>query len=274
MSNVPVAERTFYELNGLRVAAVHHTPSTASATAPASAQPIPVVLLHGWGASSDLMLPVAERLYPLGYTVYTLDLPGFGASDIPPNTWSIHDYAKFIIAFLDQLAIERVHLVGHSFGGRISLVLGADYPQRVAKLALADSAGVPTPQSGSTQLRLRAYRAVRQSLERVGAKGSAAKLRSWYNNRYGSSDLKGAGALRETFLRVVNEDLRPYAARVAAPTLLFWGDQDEDTPLWQGEALEKLIPDAGLIVYPGAGHYSYLDRLPEFVRTLDHFFKT
>ena len=79
--------------------------------------------------------------------------------------------------------------------------------------------------------------------------------------------------MRETFVKVVNKDLRPYAARISRPTLLFWGDKDEDTPLWQGQELEKLIPDAGLIVYEGAGHYSYLERLNETVKTVDYFFK-
>jgi pimeloyl-ACP methyl ester carboxylesterase len=79
--------------------------------------------------------------------------------------------------------------------------------------------------------------------------------------------------MRETFVKVVNEDLLPYAARVQPATLLFWGDQDQDTPLWQGQLLEKTIPDAGLVVWEGAGHYSYLDRLADTVRVIDHFFK-
>ena len=79
--------------------------------------------------------------------------------------------------------------------------------------------------------------------------------------------------MRETFVKVVNEDLLPYAARVQPSTLLLWGDQDQDTPLSQGQLLEKTIPDAGLVVWEGAGHYSYLDRLPDTVRVIDHFFK-
>ncbi|MCL4252654.1 MAG: alpha/beta hydrolase, partial [Anaerolineae bacterium] len=64
---------------------------------------------------------------------------------------------------------------------------------------------------------------------------------------------------RETFLRVVNQDLSDYAKRIQAPTLLIWGENDQDTPLWQAKQLENLIPDAGLVVYPRAGHYSYLE---------------
>jgi pimeloyl-ACP methyl ester carboxylesterase len=79
--------------------------------------------------------------------------------------------------------------------------------------------------------------------------------------------------MRQTFVNVVNEDLFPLAAQVKVSTLLFWGDKDEDTPLWMGEKLEQAIPDAGLIVHEGAGHYAYLEKLAETVRVMDYFFK-
>jgi pimeloyl-ACP methyl ester carboxylesterase len=111
-------------------------------------------------------------------------------------------------------------------------------------------------------------------LSSVGLKAQADRLRAWYTDRYGSADYKAAsGVMREIFVKVVNEDLLPYAARVKLSTLLFWGDQDIDTPLWQGQLLEKTISDAGLVVWEGAGHYSYLDRLNDTARVIDHFFK-
>ena len=233
-----------------------------------------VLLLHGWGASLKLMQPLGERLAALGYTVYVPDLPGFGESDPPLSAWSVSDYAKFVIAYLDAHELERVHLIGHSFGGRIGLVLGAERPERIGRMALADAAGVPEQQSPSADLRLKAYKAIRDTLYTIGAKQLADGLRERYNARYGSADFQAAsGVMRATFVRVVSEDLRPYAARVKPSTLLFWGDKDEDTPLWQGQELEKLIPDAGLIVYEGAGHYSYLERLSDTVKTVDYFFK-
>ena len=188
--------------------------------------------------------------------------------------WGVEDYAAFVLEALDALQLQRVHLFGHSFGGRISLVLGAEHADRIGKLVLADSAGVPPQRSTISGARLRSYKAVRQGLEAVGARGLSSRLRAWYNSRYGSSDFQQAsGVMRDTFVRVVNQDLRPFAARIQRPTLLFWGDQDEDTPLWQGRELEQLIPDAGLIVLAGAGHYSYLDKLDEFVRVTDYFLR-
>jgi len=233
-----------------------------------------LVALHGWGASRQLMLPAADKLAALGHTVISLDLPGFGETPPPPAPWGVPDYANFVLAALDILGLDRVNLFGHSFGGRISLILGADHPQRIGKLVLADSAGVPPKRSFSSQARLKAYRTARQTLEAVGAKALAGQLRGWYNARYGSADYQQAsGVMRETFVRVVNQDLRPFAARVQRPTLLFWGDRDEDTPLWQGRELERLIPDAGLVVLAGAGHYSYLDKLDEFARVTDFFLR-
>ncbi len=235
---------------------------------------LPVVLLHGWGANLQLMQPLADRLAPLGYPIHLFDLPGFGETPPPPSAWSVPDYANCVLETLDALNLAQVHLVGHSFGGRISLVLGAEHPERIGKIALIDSAGVPNPPNPSASARLTVYKTIRDGLYKVGAKNLADGLRTWYSQRYGSSDFNAvSGVMRETFVKVVNQDLLPYAARIKAPTLLLWGENDEDTPLWQAKKLEQTIPDAGLITFPGAGHYSYLERPAETVRILDHFFK-
>jgi pimeloyl-ACP methyl ester carboxylesterase len=235
----------------------------------------PVLMLHGWGANSELIRPLAERLAPLGYRCYVPDLPGFGQTPPPSIAWSVHDYVKWVITYLDHHQLDKGYLFGHSFGGRLSLILGAEHSERFIKMALADSAGVRPKPSQSGQLRLKTYRLILNALQAIGLKRQADSLRDWYSNRYGSADYKAvSGVMRETFVKVVNEDLLPYAARVKAPTLLFWGDQDMDTPLWQGQLLEKTIPDAGLVIWEGAGHYSYLDRLADTLRVMDHFFSS
>ena len=232
-----------------------------------------VLLLHGWGANAGLMWPLAERLLKLRYRVLVPDLPGFGQTPPPPTAWSVCDYAGFVLAYLDALGVGRAHLIGHSFGGRLGLVLGADHAERIDKMVLIDSAGVKPPTSGNAGLRLSAYKAVRDGLASVGLKGLSDNLRGWYTDRYGSADFKNAGPLRETFVRVVNEDLLPYAARVKPSTLLLWGEADQDTPVWMAKQLEAQIPDAGLHTFPGAGHYSYLERLADTARIVDYFFK-
>jgi pimeloyl-ACP methyl ester carboxylesterase len=233
-----------------------------------------ILLLHGWGSNIDLMLPLARPLASLGYRIFVPDLPGFGESPPPPQAWSVFDYAAFVVDYLRQQELERVHLFGHSFGGRLSIILGAEHAERLGKIVLADSAGVRSMPSAASRLRTSAYRAVRDGLKTMGLQKVSERLQSWYTDRYGSADYKAAtGVMRETFVKVVNEDLLPYAARMKPSTLLLWGDQDQDTPLWQGQKLEQTIPDAGLVVFKGAGHYSYLDQLTDTVSIIDFFFR-
>ena len=231
----------------------------------------PILALHGWGGSIQSFWPVAERLGPAGYQVHLIDLPGFGQSQVPPGAWGIADYMRFVVAYLDACGLDRVAVLGHSFGGRISLMLAAEHPQRVRKMVLADSAGLRTPLGLKQRMRNILARTVRMSLEIARLDAWRTRLQDSYNRRYASRDYLTAGPLRETFVRVIEEDLTPFARRVQAPTVLIWGDHDTDTPLWQGRRLEQLIADAGLIVFQGAGHFAYLERLPDYVRIVDHF---
>lgn len=235
--------------------------------------PTPVVALHGWGAKIEAMQGVAAGLAARGYCVHVLDLPGFGRSAIPPSepdVWGVFDYARFVAHYLDFAGLQRVHLIGHSFGGRLSIVLGADYAERVEKIVLADSAGVVTPPSGGRNALIGMGKA---ALKLPGLNKFEGKLRQMGRDLLGSEDLKTAGPLEPIFRKVITEDLVPHAARIKAPTLMIWGDQDQDTPLWQAQILEKTIPDAGLVVFQGAGHFAYQERLPDFLRIVDTFFK-
>lgn len=233
----------------------------------------PVLLLHGWGVNAALMLTTARSLQQAGISAIVPDLPGFGLSDPPPVTWLVGDYAKLVVRLLDQLGLEQVGLIGHSFGGRLGLILGSDHAARFSRMVLTSAAGVPPRRPLLPTLRLRTYKALRSAITSLGARGLSERMSAWYNRRYGSADFQQtSGVMRETFKQVIAADLRPFAARVSIPTLLIWGDADNDTPLWMGQTLEKLIPDAGLVVFSGAGHYAYLERHAEFIRVAAHFF--
>ena len=234
----------------------------------------PVLLLHGWGGSVASMESVAQRLAPAGFACHVLDLPGFGETELPPEPWDVPRYTKWVVAYLDAQKLAKVHLIGHSFGGRISLILGSDYAERVNKIVLSNTAGVKLP----PPFNIRAYYSIRKMLLAVlslpGLGGAKEKLRDYFRQKYGSSDYLNAGPLLETFKLVIAQDLLPYAKRIQAPTLLFWGDLDEDTPLAGAYILEKKMPDAAVILFEGSGHFAYLDRINDFVRITTHFFTT
>ncbi len=228
----------------------------------------PVLVLHGWGASIEAVHPIVTGLSPVA-TVHALDLPGFGQSEAPPEPWGVEDYQRFVAAFMDAFAIERPAIVSHSNGGRIAIRLACTEPQRVSRLVLVDSAGIRPRRT------LRWYRRV--GMAKVGKYAArflgppGRRLRELLVGRAGSADYLAAGAMRPTLVKLVNADLRPYMPGVEAPTLLVWGSLDTDTPLSAAREMERLIPDAGLVVLEGAGHYSYLDQPARFARIVSHF---
>lgn len=228
----------------------------------------PVLVLHGWGASAAAVMPIVTGLVA-GHDVIAPDMPGFGESDLPPAPWAVGDYADLVLRLLDRLGIDGpVDLIGHSFGGRIGIVLAARHADRIGRLVLVDSAGIrPTP-SGRVRARSLAARAVRP-LRRLGPPGRG--IADAVSARLASSDYRDAGPLRPTLAKVVAEDLRGYLPQIAAPTLLIWGALDDTTPLADGRLMEDSIPDAGLVVFDRAGHYAYADEPGRFNTIVAHF---
>lgn len=231
----------------------------------------PLLLLHGWGTSAELFAPLFDALQR-GRRLIAPDLPGFGGTPPPSSPWSVHDYARWTTALLDRLGVERCDVIGHSNGGRIGIVIAAEQPDRVHRLVLTASAGIRPRHGPRYRLRVATYKALRRAERSLLLPHQAREAARRRADRRGSSDYRAAsGTMRATLVRLVNEDLRPLLPRVAAPTLLVWGDHDTETPLDDARVMERLIPDAGLAVFEGAGHYAYLEQAARFCRVIDVF---
>lgn len=232
----------------------------------------PIVLLHGWrgeiASFGPILAILAER-----FRVVALDLPGFGQTPLPTRPWSTFDYGDLVAGFIRQLGLEAPILVGHSFGGKTSLTVAARYPELVGKLVLVDSSGIVPRRGAGHYLKVYGVKSARKMLSLPGLRIFREPLLNRLNRAVGSSDYQAATdpILRATFVKVVNEDLRHLLPTIRASTLLIWGSADTDTPLADGQLMEKLIPDAGLVVFEGAGHFAYLDRLDHFCRVVSHF---
>ena len=259
---LPAADQRTLVVNGLTIAyrdsGTSRTPGTAA------------VVLHGWGADGAVMDSI-RRCLAADQRVIVPDLPGFGASDPPPATWGSAEYAALVEALVRQLGIHRVGLVGHSFGGKVCLYLAAAQPELVERLVLVNSAGIRPAHGPRYQARVIAFKGLRRALSAPVLRDSRP-AQTWFGSRFGSQDYRQAAGLRTTFVRVVNEDVRALLPRVQAPTLLIWGDRDHDTPLADGELMERLLPDAGLVVFSDAGHFAYADDPQRFCRVVSHFF--
>ncbi len=226
----------------------------------------PVILLHGWGQSVAAFEPVVNHLKQ-NFKVYNIDFPGFGQSEEPKTVWSVYDYADMLEKFVKQLNIEAPTLFGHSFGGRVGIIY-AGRKNDMTKLVLIDAAGVKPKRGLDYYARVYTYKLGKRILSLPGL--SVYKEQMMKNA--GSSDYKSASPMmRQIMSKVVNDDLQHLMPAIEAETLLVWGDLDDATPLSDAKIMEKKIKGSGLVVFEGAGHYSYLERLPQFLRVIDVF---
>lgn len=226
-----------------------------------------VVLLHGWGGEANSFKPVFDWLSS-SYQVYALDLPGFGLSELPPTAWDATDYGRFLKAFFHKLDIKKTHLIGHSYGGRISIVMAAEEPEIVDRLILVDSAGLIPKRTIAYHLRIKTAKLGR-NIQRLGFLGE--KIAGLISKKAGSRDYREAGPLRATLVKSVNQDLRPLLSKIQASTLLIWGEKDLDTPVSFGKIMSEEIPNSELVIMKNAGHFSYLDQFPQFCEIVNDF---
>lgn len=227
-----------------------------------------IILLHGWGGSTESFAPVFNYLAQK-FRVISIDLPGFGQSQKPGEVWGTRDYAEFLKSFMDTLGIEKATLIGHSFGGRISIYFAAHQPDRIKKMVLVNSAGLIKKRPLSYHLKVYTYKVLKRVVTLLPFAGEEAVKQ--LRGMFGSADYRQAGPMRKILVKVVNEDLKPLLKKIQAPTLLIWGEQDEITPVEFGRIMEREIDDAGLVVLKNAGHFSYLDRLNQFLIIIDNF---
>lgn len=233
----------------------------------------PVLLMHGWGGRIESMKPIFDYLSK-GYKVYAFDFPGFGRSDPPPAPWGTEDYGDFIIKLLKAKGIEKTNVVAHSFGGRIAIWLAANFPEKIDKLILVDSAGIKPKRTLKYYSRVFIAKIVKKILSlSIFGRYSESLLNKLYR-LVGSKDYQEqTGLMRATLVKIVNEDLRDLLSQIIAPTLLIWGEDDKDVPLSYAEIMRQEIKDAVLVVLKGAGHFSYLDRFSDFCVIVKRFFE-
>lgn len=219
-----------------------------------------LVFLHGWGQNIEMMMGLAKPFLKK-CNVLVLDLPGFGRSDEPKDIWSVFDYADMLEEMLKKLKIKDPILVGHSFGGKISLCYAIKYsPKKIVLLASPYKKNIKKP-----TLKMRVLKSVKKI-------PGLNKLENIIKKHVGSTDYKNASEMmRKILVNHVNLDLTDELNKIKCPSLLIWGTNDTAVPIEDGEALEKLINNAGLVVYEGCTHYAYLERLDQTIRVLNSF---
>jgi pimeloyl-ACP methyl ester carboxylesterase len=240
----------------------------------------PLIILHGWGSSSAVMMPLAKKL-GAHRTCVLLDLPGFGETPEPPRAWAIDDYAGMVETFInDTFPDTAVDILVHSFGGRILLKM-LSRPNRkveIDKMIVTGGAGLEPKRSLKYHTKRLTAKLLKLPVKLVpSSKRDAAmeKLRGtalWKS--LGSSDYsKLSGVMRETFVKTVTEYFDNQLSKIDDELLLLWGKEDTATPTDQAHRLDKGLKNSALVVIDDAGHYAFLDQPSQFVSIANAYLK-
>lgn len=229
----------------------------------------PLIMLHGWGNDVSSFWNIAGQLKD-NFTVYLIDLPGFGRSDNPKKDFTVSDYSNLVESLIKKLNLKKPNLLGHSVGGRIAIKLAAKNPQTIDKLILEDAAGI------------RPKRDIPKVFFYVSTKVFKLLLPNIFNLRekvrrifYKSleSDYINAGQLKETLKNILDEDLTAEIPKIKNQTLLIWGQKDPtlEASIKNGKKMYRLIPNARLEIFENSGHFPHLDNPKRFTYFIKDF---
>ena len=219
-----------------------------------------LVFLHGYLSSKESFLNQIEY-FSKQYRVTALDFPGMGGANPLEEPWSVDDYADWTQEALHELGVDHARLLAHSFGGRVAVRLlsrGALFQRAV----LTGCAGIIPKRTLGYHLRVRAYRMVKKIAPRFAER------------KFGSSEYRTLSpVMRESYKKIVNEDLREDAKKIACPVLFLHGKEDRETPLSSIRVYLSCIQGAQLTVLDGCGHFAFLDNPLSFNLATEEFFK-
>ena len=251
----------------------------------------PVLFVHGLGGSWQNWLENLPATAEAGYRAIAVDLPGFGASEMPREKSSISGYGRWVDSLCDALGTGPVALVGNSMGGFIGCEVAIKFPPRVERLVLVSAAGITIEHQRNDAVMGTLYRTERISKFlatwlAAHAEGLSTRPRlrkallrfvMAHPDRLPgpliSEQVRGSG--KAGFLpaleALTNYPIRERLPEVACPTLIVWGADDRLVPRRDADTFEELIPDSRKVVFEDTGHVAMLERPARFNRLVLDF---
>ena len=226
----------------------------------------PVILLHGWGTNYNTFSYLTNYLKNY-FTVFLIDLPGFGKSEEPPHIYTLDNYVHFLFTFIEELQIENPIILGHSFGGRIAIKYAA-VSDNIKKLILVDSAGIKHIKSLNTYFKIVKYKYLKFYYRKTKNITKYNQL----NKVSGSTDYVAlSDIMKGTMTKVLKENLKPKLKKIKVETLLIWGKDDKSTPYKDAAIMNKHISNSGIVSFDNVGHFPYLERKKQFNHIIGNF---
>ena len=244
----------------------------------------PVVLIHGSGpgvtsyANWRLVLPALAE----NFRVVAPDMVGFGFSERPANIeYGVQTWADQVVGLMDTLELPRAHMVGNSFGGAIALRIATQHPDRVGKLVLMGSMGVPFPITEGLE-RVWGYEPSFENMRKV--LDVFAYSRDLVNDELAEVRYRGSiqPGFQESFAAMFPAPRQRWVEAMCTPedeirrlphrTLIVHGREDQVIPVQTSLRLMELIDNADLSVFSHCGHWSMIERTQDFNRSVNEFF--
>lgn len=234
----------------------------------------PIVILHGWRLSKETYKELMKLFKKKGYSVFALDLPGFGREKKMEKVFRLKDYVSFFYKYLRKKRLEKIILIGHSFGGRLAIKFTSEYPQLVKKLILTGTPGFSPVRKEKIIFFLILSKIGKAifSFYPFSLLQNPAR-RFLYRLARATDYVNTEGNLKDTFKSIINEDLVNPMNLLNLPTILVWGEDDSIVPLKVAEKMHKIIKKSRLIVVSNASHKLPYQQPVEFIQAIEDYLK-
>ena len=221
-----------------------------------------VLIVPGWGAPINTYMTLFNSISKYA-CCYVLDMPGVGESDEPSKSWNVNDYVEFLKKFIKALGLKELSLIGHSNGGRVIIKMMSEHPTefKVNKIILMGSAGIKNKRTFKQNCKVYTYKFGKKILSLKIVKKIWPDAIENFKKNAGSEDYRNSTPImRETMVKLINTDLTDDLHKIEQPTLIIWGEKDTAEKIQNGELMEKLIPDAGLVKIEDGSHFVFLEK--------------
>lgn len=232
-----------------------------------------VLIIPGWGTNYNVYKNMVENISTYAKVFY-FDMPGFGESEEPKESWNLDKFVDLVKKFIKINNMDNVTLIGHSNGGRIiiKMISEGNLDFKVKRVILIGSAGIVHKKTGKQKMKLSIVKFGKKVLSFSIIKKIFPNAIENLKKKMGSEDYRNATpVMRDTLVKLVNEDLRDCLPKINVPTLLLWGENDTETPLEDAKIMEKEIPDAGLVTFKNCSHYVFLERPVQINNIINNF---
>ena len=210
-----------------------------------------IVLLHGFMSNKESFL---SQIHCLKRTrrVIAIDITGFGKSKKMERVYSLDDYVLDILAVINELNVEKYDILAHSFGARIALKLSI-IDSRLQKLILTGAAGLKPKRTLKYYYKVYLYKTLKKLFKNKNL------------NRYGSSEYQLlTGLEKQSYVKIVNTFLDGLLSKITNKTMLIFGSNDTQTPLYLARRFNKKMVNSSLYIIKGAGHFCFVEKPYEF----------